>query len=226
MPDEKFLYFGDSGNAPYGTKPVEAVRALTLAAAQRLMARGTKALVVACNTATAVAIADLRSRYPDTIIIGIEPAVKVAADRYAHGRIGVMATPVTLAEEKFMHQVGRFPHLQIQPIPAPGLVELIEAGKADSEETRTLLQQLLAPYVGQLDALVLGCTHYPFVADTVRSILGPKTALLDGGEGTARETLRRLAEAGLCYGGPGEVLMESSLDDPEILERARKLLDM
>jgi len=224
MPNERFLYFGDSRNAPYGTRSKEAVRELTLAAAQRLMDRGVKALVVACNTATAVAIQTLRSRYPDTIIIGIEPALKVAADRYGNGRIGVMATPVTLAEEKFQQQVERFPHLQVTPIPAPGLVELIEAGKADSDETRRLLRQLLAPHVGRLDALVLGCTHYPFVSGTIRELLGPDTALLDGGEGTARETLRRLRQAGLCYDGPGEVIMENSLDDPAILARANALL--
>ena len=101
MPGERYLYFGDSANAPYGTKTKDEVEALTFAAARRLMARGVKALVVACNTATSAAIHDLREAYPDTIVIGIEPALKLAYDRYHGGGIGVMATPMTLREEKF-----------------------------------------------------------------------------------------------------------------------------
>jgi len=226
MPNERFLYFGDSRNAPYGTRSKEAVRELTLAAAQRLMDRGVKALVVACNTATAVAIQTLRSRYPDTIIIGIEPALKVAADRYGNGRIGVMATPVTLAEEKFQQQVERFPHLQVTPIPAPGLVELIEAGKADSDETRRLLRQLLAPHVGRLDALVLGCTHYPFAEAAIRRVLGPGTVLLDGGEGTAMRTLQQLQEKDLLEQGQGQVCFEFSKDAANLCQRAQRMLSL
>ena len=101
LPAERFLYFGDSANAPYGDRSVEEVRGLTLAAARKLMGRGVKALVVACNTATAAAIELLRQEYPDEIIIGIEPAVKLAAGRYPNGRIGVMATQVTLRQERF-----------------------------------------------------------------------------------------------------------------------------
>ena len=158
------MYFGDSANAPYGERSVEEVRALTLAAARMLMSRGVKALVVACNTATAAAIEALREKYSDLIVIGIEPAVKLAADYFPGGRLGVMATEVTLREEKFdplMHRFDR--ECTITKIPAPGLVQLIEAGKSDTAETDALLEDLLGPYVGKLDALVLGCTHYPFV---------------------------------------------------------------
>ena len=162
MPQEKFLYFGDSANAPYGEKSAEAVRDLTEQAAQMLLARDAKALVVACNTATAAAINHLRERYPDTFIIGIEPALKPATDRYPTGRIGIMATQVTLQEEKLAHQLERFPEARVERIPAPGLVELIESGHTDGPEVEALLSNILAPYVGKLDALVLGCTHYPF----------------------------------------------------------------
>ena len=119
MPDEHYLYFGDSANAPYGSRPTEEVRALTLAAADMLLKRGAKALVVACNTATAAAIAELREAYPECIIIGIEPALKMAADRFPQGNIGVMATQVTLREEKFSHQAERFPETNLTLIPAP-----------------------------------------------------------------------------------------------------------
>ena len=225
MPREKYLYFGDSANAPYGGRSTEQVRQLTLAAAQRLVLRGLKALVIACNTATAAAITALRQNYPDLIIIGIEPALKVAADRFPGGRIGVMATPVTLREEKFHQQVERFPGVQISTIPVPALVELIEAGHRDDSQIEALLRPVLEPYAGKLDAVVLGCTHYPFAARTIGKILGPDTVVLDGGAGTARETRRRLEAAGLLYDGPGQVQMENSAQDPALLEYAMTLLE-
>ena len=225
MPDEKYLYFGDSQNAPYGTKTTEQVRELTLAAAERLMARGCKALVVACNTATAAAIIDLRAKYPDKIIIGIEPALKVAADHFPGGQIGVMATPVTLREEKFDVLLHRFTDTcTVHKIPAPGVVQLVEQGKATGEEMETLLRELLEPYCGKLCALVLGCTHYPFAAPVIGKILGPDTALLDGGPGTARQTRRRLEAEGLLWDGPGELLIENSSGSDEMVKRCLELL--
>lgn len=225
MPGERYLYFGDSANAPYGAKTTEQVRQLTMDAAQMLMERGCKALVVACNTATAAAISHLRQAYPDTIVIGIEPALKVAADRFPGGNIGVMATPVTLREDKFHHQMERFPGVTVHTIPVPALVELVEAGKWDGPEVEQLLRPALEPYAGKLDAVVLGCTHYPFAARTIGRILGENTAVLDGGEGTARETKRRLTEAGLLEEGPGELQMENSAADPAMLARAMALLE-
>ena len=225
MPGENYLYFGDSANAPYGDRPTSQVRQLTMDAAAMLMERGIKALVVACNTATAAAIKDLRAAYPDTIIIGIEPALKLAYDRYGDGRVGVMATQVTLREEKFSHQLERFPDMQVSLIPAPGLVELIESGKAESEETENLLRLLLSPYVGKLDALVLGCTHYPFVKAAVARILGEETELLDGSLGTARHTMRRLEEADLLQNSEGSLQIENSANDPALIALAVKLLE-
>ena len=225
MPEERFLYFGDSANAPYGTKTKEDVKALTFAAAERLMKEGIKALVVACNTATSAAINDLRAAYPDLIVIGIEPALKLAADKFPGGKLGVMATPMTLREEKFARLMERFQEsCEIYKIPAPGLVELIEQGKADSPETDALLRTLFAPYP-QLDALVLGCTHYPFAAASVARVLGREAALLDGVDGTARETKRRLQEAGLLRTGEGSVRFENSADRPDLLTLSRQLLD-
>lgn len=206
MPGERFLYFGDCANAPYGVKSTEDVRALTLAAAQRLFDRGIKALVVACNTATAAAINDLRAKYPDDIIVGIEPAVKVAYDHFPQGKVGVLATPVTLREEKFAHLAESFSQMQIVSIPLPGLVERIEKG----EDAEDFLRPVLAPYAGKLDAAVLGCTHYPLVAETIQKLLGEKTVLLDGAAGTAQQTKRRLAAAGLLEEGEGCVVFESS----------------
>jgi len=219
LPRERFLYYGDSANAPYGSRPTQEVRELTLAAVRKLRAEAPiKALVVACNTATATAITTLRETYPELIVIGIEPALKVAADHFPGGRIGVMATPVTLREEKFDHLLHRFDAgCSIAKIPAPGLVPLIEQGRVDAPETLDLLHTILDPYRGKLDALVLGCTHFPFVSQAISQVLGKDVALLDGGSGTARETRRRLTEADLLYDGPGEVLIRNSSENPDMI---------
>ena len=225
LPEERFLYFGDGANAPYGTRPTEEIRALTMAAAEKLMARGIKALVLACNTATAAAVKDLRQKYPETIIIGIEPALKMAADRYPQGRVGVMATPATLREGKFARLMERCgDHCTVVKLPAAGLVELVEAGKGNSEEAQRLLAPLLSPYRGKLDAVVLGCTHYPFASETIRALLGSGTQLLDGGRGTAIQTRRRLAEADLLRSGQGQVIIENSLPTPKTMALCRELM--
>lgn len=227
MPGEKFLYFGDSANAPYGTRPTEQVRELTLAAAEGLFREyPVKALVLACNTATAAAVNLLRQRYPERIIVGIEPALKLAADHFPGGRVGVMATQVTLREEKFDALLHRWDTAcTVEKIPAPGLVELVEQGLAESPQTEALLEQILEPYVGKLDALVLGCTHFPFAAAPIRKVLGEQVALLDGGDGTARETRRRLEQEDLLENGTGSVTIRNSRPGQEMTALCRKLLE-
>lgn len=223
MPGENYLYFGDSANAPYGTRSTEQVRELTLNAAQMLLSRNVKALVVACNTATAAAINDLRQTYPDTIIVGIEPALKMAADNFPNSRVGVMATPVTLREEKFATLAHRFPKMEVSSIPAPGLVELIEQG-CDETVLEDFLRPILENYRNNLDAVVLGCTHYPFAAGAIQKLLGENTVLLDGGAGTARETRRRLAAANLLLEGEGSLQIENSSAERKIIQRCIELL--
>ena len=226
LPRERFYYFGDSANAPYGRKTTEEVRALTLAAGKKLLEdHDCKALVVACNTATAAAITDLRERYPDRIIVGIEPALKLACDRHPGGTIGIMATDVTLREQKLaalMERVKR--DCTVLRVQAPGVVELVEAGKCDTPEAVALMETLLGPYAADLDALVLGCTHYPFMKKAMAQVLGDGVELLDGGEGTARETKRRLAEAGLLNDGEGELFVENSSGNPEKIRLTLALL--
>ena len=223
LPAEHFVYFGDCANAPYGTKTPETVRLLTLAAADKLFARGAKALVVACNTATAAAIDTLRQRYPQQIIVGIEPAVKVAFDHFPRGRIGVIATPVTLQEERFAHLAQNFSQMEITSIPLPGLVELIEAGK-DEKALLAFLQPTLGQHENVFDAVVLGCTHYPLIAPVFQKLFGKRAALLDGAKGTAQQTKRRLEAAGLLSDGPGQVEFVTSSQDPGFAGRCRKLL--
>lgn len=227
MPGERFLYYGDSAHAPYGVRSRADVEALTLNAADRLMRRGLKALVVACNTATSAAIGALREKYPDLIVVGIEPALKLAADRFPGGRIGVMATPVTLREEKFSLLLTRYAaSCQVYKIPAPQLVPLIEEGRVDTPIMEQTLHTLLDPFASRMDALVLGCTHFPFASHAMERLLGPKVAVLDGGDGTARETLHRLEAADLLEHGSGELILENSLGTQEIIRRSRRMLGL
>lgn len=227
LPGERFVYYGDSANAPYGSRSTQEVRALTLAAVDKLLAEyPLKALVIACNTATAAAVNDVRAAHPELIVVGIEPALKVAADHFPGGRVGVLATEVTLREEKFDTLLHRFDeNVTISKIPAPGLVELVEHGKVDAPETEALLRKVLGPYLGKLDAVVLGCTHYPFARNAIRRVLGDDVVLLDGGEGTARETRRRLEQAGLLENGGGEVILRNSSPDPDMLRLSRERLN-
>lgn len=230
MPQEDFHYFGDSANAPYGTKTTEEVRALTLAFVKQFLDEGAKAIAIACNTATSAAVRDLRQIYPEVPLVGIEPALKPAAEQHPQGRILVMATPMTIREEKFRLLLSRYQdRAEVIPLACPGLMEYVEEGKADSDEVRDFLKELLAPYLKQkLSAVVLGCTHYPFVIHRIRELLGEDVEIYDGGEGTARELRRRLAEAGLLKpeqnGVKGVVEFRNSDPSPEKIVLSKRLL--
>lgn len=228
MPSEDFLYLGDSANAPYGTRTKEEVLGITQRNLEMLRRRGIKALVIACNTATSAAAAVLRAENPDLPIIGIEPAVKPAATMVENSRVLVMATPLTLKEEKFRALVARFATAEnILPLPCPGLVELIESGDLDGEAIHRYLSDLFAPYRREkIDAVVLGCTHYPHVRDVIGQYAPRGAAIIDGGEGTAKETLRRLTVAELCAPTErqGGVEILNSSDDPRLIALSHRLL--
>lgn len=229
LPQEDFLYFGDDANAPYGKRSTDEVRVLTMTAVAELLEQyPAKALVVACNTATSAAISDLREKYADLVVVGIEPALKPAVERFPGGHIGIMATEVTLREKKLNDLMARFAEkCTISPISAPGLVELVEQGLGASPRAQALLEPVLSPYRGKLDALVLGCTHYPFAHIPIADILGEGTLLLDGGEGTARQTRRRLAQEGLLAdgGAVGTVQILHSGNDPLFEQRIRTWME-
>lgn len=228
MPGEDYLYYGDSKNAPYGVKDTETVRTLTCEHARRLFDQGAKGLVVACNTATSAAVRTLRERYPYIPIVGIEPAVKPAAQSGDHPRVLVLATPMTIREEKFRRLMALYEkEADIVPLPCPGLMDFVERGDLDGEDLHKYLTELLYDYRDDaVDAVVLGCTHYPFARRQIQSVLGPHVRIFDGGEGTAREMQRRLASAGLLRpeDRQGHVVFENSDGNDEKLALCRALL--
>lgn len=228
LPAEDFLYFGDSANAPYGGRSTEDIRRLTLQSCEMLLERGCKALVLACNTATSAAVTELRRRYPDKIIIGIEPALKLAAQRHPKGKILVMATEATLREKKFAALMARYEQEhEICKCPCPELVAFVERGELESTPLHAVLQNRLKPFLSpKPKAVVLGCTHYPFLRKAISAVVGAETELLDGAEGTAKETARRLREANLLSDQTqGTVRFENSLSGEEILHRAKSLYE-
>lgn len=230
MPNENYIFYGDSGNAPYGTKTLSEVQRLTCADAEYLLGQGVKALVVACNTATSAAIRILRAQYPDIPVIGIEPALKPAVMAKENPRVLVMATPMTLREEKFRLLMERFEkRATILPLPCPGLVEFVERGELESRELERFLTELFAQYREQpVDCVVLGCTHYPFVKPMVQKVLGEHVLVFDGGAGTARETKRQLQERGLLNPSAqkGTVVLQNSLASEEMIQLEQALLEV
>lgn len=227
MPEEDYVYFGDSKNAPYGNKSASEVRELTLKNIKILADMGAKAIVVACNTATSIAINDLREIY-DMPVIGIEPAIKPAAEYKENPVILCMATAVTVHEKKFSELVSHFSDkATVIPLACRELAALVESGEIHSEKTVKYLKKLLAPYIGKIDAIVLGCTHYPFVKPEISAIAGDDVRIFDGGFGTAAETCRRLEDCGIKKAGgtTGKVEILNSLNTPEIMSLSKKLLE-
>ena len=228
MPRENYIYFGDSKNAPYGSKEKAEVLEITRSNLRMLQNRGIKALVVACNTATSAAVRILRQENPDLVIVGIEPAIKPPAVTLDHPRVLVMATPLTLKEEKFQRLVSRYSDMaEIISLPCHRLAELVEGGNIDTPELEEYVASLLEPYRDQnIDALVLGCTHYPHVRKTIERHVSPSVKIFDGGEGTARETRRRLEVANLLCPEDqvGVIDICNSYNDAQMLELSKRLL--
>ncbi|MFC1542665.1 glutamate racemase [Pseudomonadota bacterium] len=215
LPDERLLYVADSAYMPYGSLTLKAVEERCHRIAGFFAMQGAKAVVVACNTATAAAIEALRRDFP-LPIIGMEPAVKPAVEATKAGVIGVLATSGTLASEKFSGLVKRFgSSAEVIFQPGSGLVELVEAGEFDSPRTRELLEMHLLPLLERgADVLVLGCTHYPFLTPVIREIVGSNVTILDTGDAIALELKRQLIAGALTASEDaiGSVLFFSSGD--------------
>ena len=216
MPNEDFIYYGDSKHAPYGTKTLEEVRALTIEHITYLIKeKHVKAVAVACNTATSAAVRILRDMYPDLPLVGVEPAIKPAVLATEHAKVVVMATPMTLREEKF-HKLESLYDKQanIYPLPCPGLMEFVEQGILSGETLESFLHNLLDPYKDKnITGIVLGCTHYPFVKNQIAQVLGD-IPMFDGAYGTSKHLYNCLKECE-CLNDQkeGDILYGSSKED-------------
>ena len=196
LPNESLLYVADSGHVPYGEKSPEYIRERCVLITEHLLAQGAKALVLACNTATAAAGAELRERYPHVPIVGMEPAVKPAAAATRSGVVGVLATTGTLKSARFAALLDRFANdVRVVTQPCLGLVECIEAGELQAPATRELLHGYVAPLLAEgCDTLILGCTHYPFLRPLLGELVPPSVTLIDTGAAVARQLQRLLAQ--------------------------------
>ncbi len=219
LPDEFFIYLADQARVPYGPRPIEDVRRFSVEMTRELLARGSKIIVVACNTASAAALHHLRKMFPDISFVGMEPAVKPAAETTRTGVVGVLATPATFQGELFASVVERFARdVRVLQHAPEGLVEEIEAGRFDSRKTLRILRNALLPMLAQgIDTVVLGCTHYPFVIPQIQAIVGENVRVIDPSPAIAAQAQRLLASAGLLnLHGPGQVRFFTT-GDPERL---------
>jgi glutamate racemase len=201
LPHEDLLYLADQANIPYGTRPVAELRALSAAGARWLIAGGARLVVVACNTASAAALHWLRATFPATLFVGMVPAVKPAAAQTRSGVVGVLATPTTITGELLDEVVLRWAGgSTVVRQGCPGLVEQIEAGQLDTPATCALLERYLRPLLDAgADTIVLGCTHYPFLAQQIQRIAGQGVTLIDAAPAVARQAARVMAEHGLDH---------------------------
>ena len=205
LPYESTLYVGDQAHIPYGPKPAETIVRYAEAIVGFLLRHGCKAIVVACNSASAAALKPLRARFPDTPFIGMEPAVKPAAERTKSRVVVVLATPATLQGELFAATAARYAQgIRVMGEPCPGLVARIEAGLAEHPDTEDLLREFLAAGLAAgADQVVLACTHYPFVVETIRRIVGPAVEVIDPAPAVARQLGRLLSDHRLAAPRPG-----------------------
>ena len=203
LPGEDLLYVADSAHAPYGDKTAQQIEARSIAIVEFLVSRHAKAIVVACNTATGAAVETLRARFT-LPIVAMEPAVKPAAAHTKTGVIGVLATSRTITSDNFAKLHQRFgADVRILMQACPGLVEQVEAGKLSGHETRALVERYVLPLLEQqADTIVLGCTHYPFLAPLIREIAGAAVTIMDPSPAIARELRRRLGSAALLSAEP------------------------
>ena len=237
IPAQPLIYLADQDHVPYGPRPLEEVRAFSEAVTRFLLAEGAGLIVVACNAASAAALYKLRERFPETPFVGMEPAVKPAAESTRSGKVGVLATPATFQGMLYASLVDRFANdIQIYQDTCSGLVPAIEAGQLDGAETRRILEQAILPMLADgVDTLVLGCTHYPFVIPLIRKITGEDVRIIDPAPAVARQTRRLLERHGVLVEGdlPGRVqyftsghpetlksLLKVLLDDPAEVEQA------
>jgi glutamate racemase len=228
LPNEELIYFADSAYCPYGIKTPEEIRARSETVVGELVRAGAKVIVVACNTASAMAIFALRDAFPHVPIIGLEPAVKPAVERTRTGVVGVLATPRTVAGERLEWLIETYAGgVEVYRVAATGLVELVEAGVLEGPDVDAALAPLLDPMVDVgVDQVVLGCTHYPFLRNAIQRYVGDDVAVIDSGEAIARRLEVVLTGNGLRRGSEvgGTFRMTTSGDPGAVAKVAAELL--
>jgi glutamate racemase len=227
LPDEDLIYIADQAHVPYGNRSREEVFGFSVGIVHYLFKMQAKLVVVACNTASAVALADLRTKYPSLPFVGMEPAVKPAAAETSTGVVGVLATPATFQGDLYASTVERFAKgVKILQDTCPGLVEQIEAGRIASQETREILQRALHPMLEEgVDEIVMGCTHYPFVIPLIKEIVGESVEVIDPAPAVARQVERLLNEYDLQKGKQEEAMVSFyTTGDTECLDTLLKIL--
>lgn len=216
MPEESVVYFGDQGHVPYGPRSMAQIQNFSEGITRFLLEEGAKVIVVACNTASAAALKDLRQKFPEVPFVGMEPAVKPAAEHTQTGKVGVLATPATFQGALYASVVERFANgVQLFQNTCPGLVQQIEQGNLDGSETRRILEAALLPMLEKnIDTIVLGCTHYPFVIPVIQQIVGENVRVIDPAPAVARQTGRLLEAHSLrnTLAGRGKVKIYTSGD--------------
>ncbi|MFQ3630470.1 glutamate racemase [Roseiflexus sp.] len=230
LPGEDLLYLADQAHCPYGPRPIDELRAIAATCAAWLIERGAKLIVVACNTASAAALGDLRQRFPETPFVGMVPPVKPAAAHTRSGVVGVLATPTTLEGNLLRDVIEHWANgVRVVPQACHGLVECIEEGALDSPTTVVLLQRYVAPLLDAgADTIVLGCTHYPLVLPQIRALVGDDVHLLDAAPAVAQRVVQVVQERGLAEvpaGMPGSVTYATT-GDPQRLARLIERLDL
>jgi glutamate racemase len=227
LPQHDYIYLADSANAPYGEKSSDWIADRSMILCKYLASNGCDAIVIACNTATAQAIKQIRAEL-EIPIVGVEPGIKPAAMQTKNGIVGVLATEATLKSDKFNALLATLPeYCHVIKQSGAGLVSLIEAGKADSTEALDLLSQHLAPILDAgADTLVLGCTHYPFLRKAIRKLLGDSITLVDTSEAVVKQLQRQIENRaqGLQAQGRGTVIFISSKNESLLLGMAKDLM--
>ena len=222
LPHEDILYLGDQAHIPYGPRSKAQIKAFSFGITQFLLTQGAKLIVVACNTASGAALYALRDAFPDVPFVGMEPAVKPAAETTRTGKVGVLATPTTFAGDLYASVVERFARdVSIYKSNCPGLVELIEAGALDSPEVHRILEEALSPMMdAEIDTVVLGCTHYPFVIPVIEAITGPSVRTIDPAPAIARQTIRLLSKGHMLnqQDSQGNLQLFSSSDPQKLIQ--------
>ncbi|GAB6157045.1 glutamate racemase [Desulfotomaculum varum] len=226
LPLEDLLYYADTAYCPYGEKDPAIIRQREKNIVKFLLSKGAKLIVVACNTASSAGLEELRNLFA-VPIVGMEPGVKPAVAASRNGTIGVLATGVTIAGDRFAALVKRYAeHTRVITQPCPGLVELIESGKLAEPETEKVLKDFLQPMLEQgADTIVLGCTHYPFLRPLIERLAGPDVAVIDTGAAVAKQVQKVLFEHNLAVqeGLPGSEQFFTSGNPPEVAKVMRTL---